>query len=132
MVRKVIKLGLYATHGDSVDEFFPVYAENVRDHGNSALPKAYFSKLMAAFGDDCEILTVRNAEGQPVSAILSSISVTASAYYAGERAIARSTAANDLKYWSLMQRAASRGARIFDLGRSKREPAPSNSSDSGN
>jgi FemAB-related protein (PEP-CTERM system-associated) len=121
MVRKAIKLGLYATHGDSVDEFFPVYAENVRDHGTPALPKAYFSKLMAAFGDDCEILTVRNAEGKPVSASLSFyFRDRVLAYYAGERAIARSTAANDLKYWSLMQRAASRGARIFDLGRSKK------------
>lgn len=121
MVRKAVKLGLYATHGDSVDEFFPVYAENVRDHGTPALPKAYFSKLLAAFGDDCEILTVRNAEGQPVSAILSFyFRDRVMAYYAGERAIARSTAANDLKYWSLMQRAASRGASIFDLGRSKK------------
>jgi len=121
MVRKAIKLGLYATHGDNVDEFFPVYAENVRDHGTPALPKAYFSKLMEAFGDDCEILTVRNAEGKPVSAILSFyFRDRVLAYYAGERAIARSTAANDLKYWSLMQRAASRGASIFDLGRSKK------------
>lgn len=121
MVRKAIKLGLYATHGDSVDEFFPVYAENVRDHGTPALPKTYFSKLREAFGNDCEILTVRNAEGQPVSAILSFyFRDRVMAYYAGERAIARSTAANDLKYWSLMQRAASRGATIFDLGRSKK------------
>lgn len=121
MVRKAIKLGLYATHGDNVDEFFPVYAENVRDHGTPALPKAYFRKLMEAFGDDCEILTVRNAEGKPVSAILSFyFRDRVLAYYAGERAIARSTAANDLKYWSLMQRAASRGASIFDLGRSKK------------
>ena len=121
MVRKAIKLGLYATHGDTVDEFFPVYAENVRDHGTPALSKSYFHKLQEYFGDDCEILSIRTPDGQPISCILSFyFRDQVLAYYAGERAAARNTAANDLKYWSLMKRAATRGAKLFDLGRSKK------------
>lgn len=42
------------------------------------------------------------------------------AYYAGENSTARNTAANDLKYWELMKRAAARGCQKFDLGRSKK------------
>lgn len=121
MVRKAIKLGLYATWGDSVDDFFPVYAENVRDHGTPALPKRYFNELVQAFGNDCEILTIRAADGSPLSAILAFyFRDQVMAYYAGEVAQARNTAANDLKYWELMRRAAQRGAKIFDFGRSKR------------
>jgi FemAB-related protein (PEP-CTERM system-associated) len=121
MVRKAIKLGLRATHDDSVDEFFPVYAENVRDHGTPALPKVYFDSLKRIFGRDCEILTIRAADGTPVSAILSFyFRDRVLAYYAGERPTARSTAANDLKYWELMKRADARGCTIFDLGRSKK------------
>lgn len=121
MVRKAIKLGLHATHDDAVDEFFPVYAENVRDHGTPALPKSYFVALKQIFDKDCEILTIRASDDTPISAILSFyFRDRVLAYYAGERPSARSTAANDLKYWELMKRAAARGCTIFDLGRSKK------------
>lgn len=121
MVRKAIKLGLYASHNDTVDDFFPLYAENVRDHGTPALSKNYFQALISAFGDDCEILTIRAANGQPISTILSFyFRDQVLAYYAGEHSSARNTAANDLKYWELMKRAAERGCQTFDLGRSKK------------
>lgn len=121
MVRKAVKLGLYATYPDSIEDFFPVYAENVRDHGTPALSKRYFQALLEAFPDDCEILTIRTADNKPVSAILSFyFRDRVMAYYAGELLAARNIAANDLKYWELMKRAASKGAKIFDLGRSKK------------
>jgi FemAB-related protein (PEP-CTERM system-associated) len=121
MVRKAIKLGLYATHGDSVDDFFPVFAENARNHGTPVLSKRYFRRLVQTFGEDCEILSIRSSEGRPLSAILCFyFRDQVLAYYAGETAAARNTAANDLKYWELMKRAAARGCRLFDLGRSKK------------
>ena len=106
---KAIKLGLYATHGDSVDDFFPVFAENARNHGTPTLPKRYFEQLAEAFGSRCEILIVRSSAGRPLSAILCFyFRDQVLAYYAGEVAAARHTAANDLKYWALMKRAAER------------------------
>lgn len=121
MVRKAVKLGLYSTHDDSVDDFFPLYAENVRDHGTPALGKKYFQALVKSFGEDCDILTIRAADGRPVSTIMSFyFRDQVLAYYAGEHSTARNTAANDLKYWELMKRAAVRGCKKFDLGRSKK------------
>ena len=106
---------------DSVDDFFPLYAENVRDHGTPALGKKYFQALVKSFGEDCDILTIRAADGRPVSTIMSFyFRDQVLAYYAGEHSTARNTAANDLKYWALMQRAAVRGCKKFDLGRSKK------------
>jgi lipid II:glycine glycyltransferase (peptidoglycan interpeptide bridge formation enzyme) len=40
-------------------------------------------------------------------------------YYGGSRPMARSTYGNDYMYWELMCRAAGRGIRVFDYGRSK-------------
>jgi FemAB-related protein (PEP-CTERM system-associated) len=121
MVRKAIKLGLYSTYGDLVDDFYPVFAENARDHGTPVLPKRYFRGLLQIFGRDCEILTIRSREGRPLSSILCFyFRDHVMAYYAGEVAEAKNMAANDLKYWELMKRAAHRGCRVFDLGRSKK------------
>ena len=40
-------------------------------------------------------------------------------YYGGGAVSARSSGANDFMYWQVMRRAAERGCRIFDFGRSK-------------
>ena len=40
-------------------------------------------------------------------------------YYGGGTAFARQRAGNDFMYWEVMRRAADRGCRLFDFGRSK-------------
>ena len=40
-------------------------------------------------------------------------------YYGGGTAAARECHANDFMYWEVMRRAAERGCRLFDFGRSK-------------
>ncbi len=40
-------------------------------------------------------------------------------YYGGGTAAARGCAGNDFMYWEVMRRAADRGCRLFDFGRSK-------------
>lgn len=121
MVRKALKLGLHAVVDDSLDNFYPVFSENARNHGTPVLPARYFRRLKQEFGADCEIQSVHNAEGRCISSILCFyFKGEVLAYYAGESLAARNTAANDLKYWSLMCRAAQRGCQVFDLGRSKK------------
>jgi FemAB-related protein (PEP-CTERM system-associated) len=121
MVRKALKLGLRAVPDDSVDNFFPVFATNARDHGTPTLPKRYFEQLQAEFGSDCRILSIYTAAGLCISSILCFFHKgEVLAYYAGERLQARGTAANDLKYWEVMKWAQSRGCTRFDLGRSKK------------
>ena len=120
MVRKGVKLGLSSTIETPLDWFFDLYAQNVRQHGTPALPKRYFAKILEVFGQDCEILTVLNAQRQPVSTIMTFyFRDEAMAYYAGETPVARDLAANDYKYWALLTRAKERGSRLFDFGRGK-------------
>ena len=122
MVRKGIKAGLVSGVEQDSDAFFALYADNVHRHGTPAFSKKYFQSLARTFGDDCDILLVRDAQGAPLSGVLSFyFRDEVLPYYAGDAVAARAVAANDFKYWELMRHAAARGARLFDFGRSKRE-----------
>ena len=120
MVRKGIKNGLRGEIDANADRFFALYADNVHRHGTPAMPKRYFAALLREFGKDCEVLTVVDAAGTPVSSVLSFYFRDAVLpYYAGDAEHARALAANDFKYWDLMRRACQRGLKVFDYGRSK-------------
>jgi FemAB-related protein (PEP-CTERM system-associated) len=121
MVRKGIAGGLSSRIDTDLERFFPLYAGNQHRHGTPALPKRYFAALQRAFGADVEVLTVSAPDGRALSSVLSfHFRDEVLPYHAGDSVEARALAANDYKYWALMQRAGERGARIFDFGRSKR------------
>ena len=121
MVRKAIGRGLAGEIDADTRRFFALYADNVHRHGTPALSGSYFERLRAVFGDACEVLTVVDSQGKPVSGVLSFyFRDEVLPYYAGDLPDARELAANDFKYWDLMRRACERGVRVFDYGRSKR------------
>ena len=121
MVRKGIARGLRSEVDPAVDRFFALYADNVHRHGTPGLPKRYFQALQRVFGADCDVQIVTDAEGRPLSGVLSFyFRDEVLPYYAGDHPAARDVAANDFKYWELMRRACERGLKVFDYGRSKR------------
>jgi FemAB-related protein (PEP-CTERM system-associated) len=121
MVRKGIKNELRSEFDPGVERFFTLFAENVHRQGTPALPKRYFALLRETFGPDCRVLTVLDAQGLPVSSVLTFYwRDEVLPYYAGDALAARALAANDFKYWELMRDGAERGYRVFDYGRSKR------------
>ncbi|UDF33958.1 UNVERIFIED_ORG: FemAB family PEP-CTERM system-associated protein [Shinella sp. XGS7] len=120
MVRKGIKNGLIGHVDADASRFFALYADNVHRHGTPAMPRRYFEALLQEFGPDCEVLTVTDSEGNPLSSVLSFyFRDEVLPYYAGDAVAARELAANDFKYWELMRRACARGLKVFDYGRSK-------------
>lgn len=125
MVRKAMQNGLVPEIDGDANRFFPLYADNVQRHGTPALPRRYFEQLLRTFAADCEVLTVADRQGRPVSSVLSFYFRNGVfPYYAGDLTAARELAANDFKYWELMRRAGERGVRAFDFGRSKRGSGP--------
>jgi FemAB-related protein (PEP-CTERM system-associated) len=121
MVRKGMARGLASDIDANADRFFELYADNMHRHGTPALPKGYFTALQRVFQEACEILTITDSAGKPVSAVLSFyFRDEVMPYYAGDTVRSRELAANDFKYWELMRRACERGLRWFDYGRSKR------------
>lgn len=121
MVRKGIKFGLKAQIDDTIDRLYPLYAESLRNLGSPVFPKNLFQYLLEEYGDDCEILTVCDDQGRPVSSVMSFyFRNEVIPYYGGGSRDARRLAANDFMYWSVMEHAVnSRKTRIFDFGRSK-------------
>jgi len=121
MVRRAAKAGLRAVVNDSIDRFFPLYADNVHRHGTPPFPKHYFRALADAFGRDQEILTVLDATGRAVAAaFLFYFRDEIIPYYVGDRVEARNLAANDFMYWEIIRHGAARGCRTFDWSRSKK------------
>lgn len=119
MVRKGIKNGLSGTIDGDTDRFFAIYADSVHRLGTPVFPRQYFRALTEIFGSDCDVLTVTH-ESRPVASVLSFwFRDEVLPYYGGGTLEAREVAGYDFLYWDLMCRAAERGCRIFDYGRSK-------------
>jgi FemAB-related protein (PEP-CTERM system-associated) len=119
MVRKGIKAGLQGEIDGNVDRFFDAYAASVHRLGTPVFSKKYFRILKEVFGDECEVLTITR-EGRTVSSVLSFyFRDEVLPYYGGGTVEAREVAGNDFMYWELMRRAAPRGIKVFDFGRSK-------------
>ncbi|GAB4531594.1 MAG: FemAB family PEP-CTERM system-associated protein [Amphiplicatus sp.] len=99
--------------------FYRLYARSLRDHGTPVFPRRFLDALLAAFADCAEILTIE-ADGRPALSLLTFyFRERAIAYYVGATREARPLRAFDYAYWTQMRRAAARGARLFDFGRSR-------------
>ena len=119
MVRKGIERGLTSIVDRDVDRLHRIYAESVRNLGTPVFSLSYFRLLAEVFRSDMDVLTVLDQD-RPVSAVLNFYDRDeVLPYYGGGTAAARAVAANDIMYWEVMRRAAARGCRSFDFGRSK-------------
>jgi FemAB-related protein (PEP-CTERM system-associated) len=119
MVRKGIQAGLQGEPDAGVGRLYRVYSESVRNLGTPVFARRYLEILRRVFGDACEVLMIQH-QGEDVAGVMSFyFRDQVLPYYGGSRARARSLKANDFMYWDLMCRAAQRGMRLFDYGRSK-------------
>lgn len=119
MVRKGIAAGLTGTVERDIKTLYDCYSQSVRNLGTPVFSRRYLEVLAEEFGDDCEVIIVRNGE-RPVAAVMSFyFRDQVLPYYGGGTLEAREVKGNDFLYWQVMERALERGCRIFDFGRSK-------------
>jgi FemAB-related protein (PEP-CTERM system-associated) len=119
MVRKGIQHGLASRVDQDADTLHRIYAESVRNLGTPVFARRYFRILLAVFRDCADVVTVLD-NGTPVAAVLNFyFRDEVLPYYGGGTQAARRVAGNDFMYWEVLRRAAARGARLFDFGRSK-------------
>lgn len=105
-------------------EHFRTYGTSVRNLGTPVFPRALFAEVIAAFGDDADVLTVRHG-GRAVASVLSLYwRGTVYPYWGGGTAAARGLRANERLYFELMRHARTRGCTRFDFGRSKVRTGP--------
>lgn len=120
MVRKGIQNGLVSRSDHDVRTLHRVYAESVRNLGTPVVPRRYFAALSEIFRDCSDVVTVLDGDTPIASVMNFYFREEVLPYYGGGTAAARHRAGNDFMYWEVMRRAAERGCRLFDFGRSKR------------
>ncbi|MBI5468421.1 MAG: FemAB family PEP-CTERM system-associated protein [Deltaproteobacteria bacterium] len=122
MIRQGMKLDLTSRVGrlEDLEEFYRIYARNVRDLGSPVFPISFFRTLMKNFGDSF-ILSVWKG-GEMVAGVLTFIyKDTLMPYYGGGLREYFEFAINDFMYWELLKWGCENGYRVFDFGRSKKD-----------
>ncbi len=119
VIRKGIERGLRVTADRNVDVLHNIYAQSVRNLGTPVFSRRYFRILAETFLHDMDVVTVSDG-ATPVASVLNFYwRDEVIPYYGGGTPAARACAGNDVMYWEVMRRAAARGCRLFDFGRSK-------------
>ena len=119
MVRKGIQNGLSSVVELDPARLHRIYAESVRNLGTPVFTRSWFASLMRRFRDCADIVTILHGD-RPVASVMNFyFRDEVLPYYGGGTSGARQVAGNDFMYWEVMRRAADRGYRIFDFGRSK-------------
>jgi len=119
MVRKGMQNGLVSVADRDAETLHDVYAESVRNLGTPVFARRYFRILLDAFGDCADVVTVMDT-GVPIASVMNFyFRDEVLPYYGGGTRAARQVAGNDFMYWEVLRRAAARGCRLFDFGRSK-------------
>jgi FemAB-related protein (PEP-CTERM system-associated) len=127
-VRKAMKNDLTAVWGgeDLLPEFYNVFSHNMRDLGTPVFGRGLFRSVLRQFPDRAEICVVRNGGSALAAALILhgwGISEVPSASSLRQY---KHTNANMLLYWRMLERAAQRGQRIFDFGRSSQDSSTYN------
>ena len=116
---------LTLTESRDVAEFFELFSANKRRLGSPSLPRRWFLALVEEFGSLVVLHTARDPEGRALAAVMSFVfNGTVCAYYSGSRPEANRTGVNDFIYCGIMEWAASKGHKVFDFGRSRRDTGP--------
>ena len=119
-IRKAQKSGLHFGRGhlDLIDDFYEVFARNMRDLGTPVYSKQFFRNVMETFPDTTTIVAVLH-EGRMIAAGIAS-------WFRGRLEIPWASSIKDYKalcpnhklYWEAIRFAIEHGFREFDFGRS--------------
>jgi FemAB-related protein (PEP-CTERM system-associated) len=119
-VRKAQKSGLTAVTGghELLGDFYPVFAENMRDLGTPVYPRRFFEAVLDAAGTAGRVHVVRH-EGRPAAASLTvDHPGRTEVPWASARSAYRQMSPNMLLYWHMLTDTVARGVPVFDFGRS--------------
>ena len=119
-IRKAEKSALTVERGGEalIDDFYTVFARNMRDLGTPVYSRRLFEEVLRAFPDRAQLHIVR-LQGAPIAAGLTyrSGSMVQLPWASSIREF-NSLCANILLYWDAIQFTQQSGATVFDMGRS--------------
>jgi FemAB-related protein (PEP-CTERM system-associated) len=120
-IRKAEKNGLNVEVGSSqqlIDEFYEVFAHNMRSLGSPVHGKNIFLELQKNYGKKLLVSIVRKDKIAIGAGIVLLGGDMASIPWASTRAEYNKLAPNMMLYWSLLQHVTDLGCKTFDFGRS--------------
>ena len=119
-VRKAEKSGLTENMGggDLLDEFYHVFAVNMRDLGSPVHDRAFFAALFAEFGERARLLVVRDGARTVGGLVCLAFKETLLVPWASSLRQYFSKCPNNLLYWRAIEYGYALGCRQFDFGRS--------------
>lgn len=119
-VRKGMKSDLRAEFGRSefLDDFYQVFARNMRDLGTPVYSRHFFEEIFHAFPEDVHICRVRHGKTTVAASFLTGHKGRLEAVWSSARYDYLPLRPNMFLYWSILGFAAERGFRLFDFGRS--------------
>jgi serine/alanine adding enzyme len=119
-VRKAEKSGLTVERGggELVDDFYAVFARNMRDLGTPVYSRRLFEEVFRVFPDRATMHVVR-LEGRPIAAGVTYRTPRMTQLpWASSIRDYNALCPNTLLYWDAIQSAAAAGCDVFDMGRS--------------
>jgi FemAB-related protein (PEP-CTERM system-associated) len=118
-VRKAQKSGLQTAAGgpELLDQFYAVFARNMRDLGTPVYSRRFFSEVLRGV-PDARVHVVRLGARPIAAAITIGHRRAIENPWASSLREYRPLCANMLLYWAMIERAIADGYRVFDFGRS--------------
>lgn len=119
-IRKAQKSGLTVSAGgpECLNEFYDVFATNMRDLGTPVHPYRFFEELQRGFGNACTILLIRHNNRAIAGGVLLRYRDKVEVPWASSVRRYNPLCPNSLFYWEAIRRSIGQGARRFDFGRS--------------
>src|SRR5467141_4934603 len=115
MIRKAEKADLHVRRGpELLDEFYRLFAINMRRLGTPVFPRGLFVNLLEEFGRQIDVLVVYAGSEPVASAVSFLFRDTMHPYYIGGLPLARTLAANNFLWWELIKFAAQSGMNTFE------------------
>lgn len=119
-IKRPIKEKMDAKAGglELLDDFYKVFARNMRDLGTPVYPKKFFKNILNYFPEYARLVIVYTSEGVPVAAsFLLGYRETMEIPWASSLREYNRFSPNMLLYWKSFQEAIRQGYKQFDFGR---------------
>lgn len=117
-VSKAGKNGLEFSFADNIDDFYPVFCENMRDLGSPVHSRQWIKSIVRNFGENAKVGVV-SFKGEVIGAgIILTVGSKVSIPWASTLRAHNRLNPNMLLYWNFLKFSADNGFKIFDFGRS--------------
>jgi FemAB-related protein (PEP-CTERM system-associated) len=119
-VRKAMSSGLALSWCgiEGLDDFYAVFAQNMRDLGSPVHGRPFFAALLEEFAGAARLLIVRDGPHAVAAGVCMVFRDTVLVPWASSLRESRSRCPNNLLYWEVIRSGCEKGLRWLDFGRS--------------